>query len=394
MDIPTAEIPVLVQALLWAGLLGGLFYFLLDCALVHGLLRLRRHDSGETPMVSVVVSARNEEATLENCLAHLFSQSCPKDRYEVLVADDRSTDKTDVILRRWQERHPDQLRVLRIPECPEGVSPKKHALAKLIELAKGEIVLATDADCQVPYGWVEAMARTFAPDTVMVAGLSVFPADTRRGWLLPVQALEFFSHGVIGAALIALGFPVTCTGNSLAYRKSFFLEVGGFSGDERVLSGDDDLLLQKAFRAHRRQVRFCSDPASFVTTAPQDSTFGFFNQRSRWASKTTRYSPPVVALFVAIFLWYCWIALTPLLGLLGLKLGSPWAGTVLAAGVAGFLWKTLWDGLVMARGAKLFGREKLMKAFPATAVLHIPMIVLPVVFGLCGLFRWKGSKKS
>ena len=103
MDIPTAEIPFLVQALLWAGLLGGLFYFLLDCALVHGLLRLRRHDSGETPMVSVVVSARNEEATLENCLAHLFSQSCPKDRYEVLVADDRSTDKTDVILRRWQE---------------------------------------------------------------------------------------------------------------------------------------------------------------------------------------------------------------------------------------------------------------------------------------------------
>ena len=204
MDFSTAEIPFLVQALLWAGLLGGLFYFLLDCALVHGLLRLRRHDSGETPMVSVVVSARNEEATLENCLAHLFSQSCPKDRYEVLVADDRSTDKTDVILRRWQERHPDQLRVLRIPECPEGVSPKKHALAKLIELAKGEIVLATDADCQVPYGWVEAMARTFAPDTVMVAGLSVFPADTRRGWLLPVQALEFFSHGVIGAALIVI----------------------------------------------------------------------------------------------------------------------------------------------------------------------------------------------
>ena len=394
MDLPTAELPLLVQALLWAGLLGGLFYFLLDCALVHGLLRLRRHDSGETPLVSVVVSARNEEATLENCLAHLFSQSCPKDRYEVLVADDRSTDKTDMILRRWQERHPDQLRVLRIPECPEGISPKKHALGKLIELAKGEIVLATDADCQVPYGWVEAMARTFAPDTVMVAGLSEFQPDTRRGWLLPVQALEFFSHGVIGAALIALGFPVTCTGNSLAYRKSFFLEVGGFSGDERVLSGDDDLLLQKAFRTHRRHVRFCSDPASFVTTAPQDSTFGFFNQRSRWASKTTRYSPPVVALFVAIFLWYCWVALTPLVGLLGLKLGSTWAGTVLAAGVAGFLWKTLWDGLVMSRGAKLFGREKLMKAFPATAVLHIPMIVLPVVFGLCGLFRWKGAKKS
>ena len=394
MEGTTAEIPILVQALLWTGLLGGLFYFLLDCALMHGVLRMRRRGAGATPKVSVVVSARNEEAVLENCLAHLFSQSYPKELYEVLVADDRSTDKTDVILRRWQERHPGQLRVLRIPDCPEGISPKKHALGKLIELAQGEVVLATDADCQVPYGWVEAMAGTFDENTVMVAGHSEFPAGMRRGWLLPVQALEFFSHGVIGAALITLGFPVTCTGNNLAYRKSFFQEVGGFSGDERVLSGDDDLLLQKAFRTHRRQVRFCADPASFVTTAPQNSTFGFFNQRSRWASKTLRYSRPVVALFVAIFLWYCWVALTPLLGLLGLKLGAPWAGTVLAAGVAGFCWKTLWDGLVMSQGAKRFGREKLMRAFPLTAILHIPMIVLPVVFGLCGLFRWKGSKNS
>ncbi len=378
------------QALLLAGGVLGLFYFLVDCALLQGLSRLRRHDSRERPFVSVVVSARNEEGRLEYCLAHLFSQSYPKELYEVLVADDRSVDKTDVILREAAERHGDQLRVLRITECPEGISPKKHALSKLIELSRGEIVLTTDADCMVPYGWIDSMVREFSPETVMVAGHSEFSLTTDKGWMMPVQALDFLSHGVISAALIALGFPVTCTGNSLGYRRSFFDEVGGFGGDERILSGDDDLLLQKAFRAHRRQVRYCIRPESYVVTEPQTSGIGLVNQRSRWASKTTRYSAPVVAFFCGIFAWYVWIAGLVCAGAAGCLLGADWGLPVLLWGAAGFLWKTLWDGMVMTRGARLFGREKLLRAFPATALLHIPMIVVPVLFGLSGVFRWKG----
>jgi len=72
---------------------------------------------------SIIVAARNEALNLPACLDSIFSQNVPADRYEVIAADDRSTDATPQILRDAAAKY-QNLRVVTVTETPPGVSPK------------------------------------------------------------------------------------------------------------------------------------------------------------------------------------------------------------------------------------------------------------------------------
>lgn len=93
--------------------------------------------------VSVVFAARNEETHLEAALLTLLNQSYPN--LEIIVANDRSTDRTGEILASLQRRHP-SLQVVTIDELPKGWLGKNHALHKAAKRATGEYILFTDAD--------------------------------------------------------------------------------------------------------------------------------------------------------------------------------------------------------------------------------------------------------
>lgn len=104
--------------------IGGMAYSLLVSVIIVSLSRVRSGMESRQPMVSVVIAARNEAANIGSCLESLQSQDYPPDRYEIVVADDRSTDDTPAILRRWEEKW-GNLRILSIERAPEGISPKK-----------------------------------------------------------------------------------------------------------------------------------------------------------------------------------------------------------------------------------------------------------------------------
>ena len=53
------------------------------------------------PQISVIVVTKNEEKNISTCLESLLAQDCPKDRYEIIVVDGASTDKTQDICRRY-----------------------------------------------------------------------------------------------------------------------------------------------------------------------------------------------------------------------------------------------------------------------------------------------------
>ena len=95
------------------------------------------------PFVSVVVAARNEERHIAAAIQSLLE--IEYDPWELLVIDDRSTDKTSEILADLQRLDP-RLRVQRIERLPEGWLGKNHALDVGIRQSKGELVLLTDAD--------------------------------------------------------------------------------------------------------------------------------------------------------------------------------------------------------------------------------------------------------
>lgn len=117
--------------------------------------------------VSVVIAARNEEKNIQACLDGLANQHYPRDRFEVILVDDHSGDRTVQVAEACIRRHPE----LNFRVHSSSASPgKKAALREGLKLASGEIVLTTDADCVPNPGWIRAMtAALLEKDAVFVS---------------------------------------------------------------------------------------------------------------------------------------------------------------------------------------------------------------------------------
>lgn len=359
-------------------------YAVLNGQLIRGLGQLaspRPDNGGWRPKVSVLIAARNEELRIRKCLDCLEAQDYPRSLTEILVVDDRSTDGTAAILAEYAARIPG-FRYLSLAETPSGLSPKKHALSQGLRLATGEIIITTDADCIMAPEWIRSLVAEFGPDTGLVSGLTTYYEEGAGLWD-SVQALEFFSYAVVAAALIGLKFPVNGNANNLAYRREVFDAVSGFASHGGIVSGDDDFLIQSIHKQGRWSIRYAISPESQVQTEPPSDLRHFWEQRKRWASKCSLYQPKQVAFLALIFAYYASIPLSLLAGLFQ----RPW----LIAGLAGFAVKTGTDWLVMRRAARLFGKQRLMRAFLPTALLHIPLIIAAVLAGSFGEFTWKGQ---
>ncbi|MFQ6614704.1 MAG: glycosyltransferase, partial [Fidelibacterota bacterium] len=149
-------------------------YFLFVLAFIVGLFRLRPVESATNNIrVSVVVAARNEAEHLPAFLDSLIRQDYPAELVEIIVADDRSDDQTPRILDSYAQRYP-HIHPLRIDHMVQAMTPKKYALTRGIERSTGSIILATDADCEAPEGWIKSMvsALTSNPRPGIVVGFS------------------------------------------------------------------------------------------------------------------------------------------------------------------------------------------------------------------------------
>jgi Glycosyl transferase family 2 len=102
--------------------------------------------TAECPSISLLFAARDEEEKLAEALHTFLALDYPN--FEIVAADDRSTDSTPRILREMAAKD-SRLRVVRIDELPAGWLGKPHALQKAYEASSGEWLLFTDADVQL-----------------------------------------------------------------------------------------------------------------------------------------------------------------------------------------------------------------------------------------------------
>ncbi|MCU0324904.1 MAG: glycosyl transferase family 2, partial [Spirosomaceae bacterium] len=118
-----------------------------------------------------------------------------------------------------------------------------------------------------------------------------------------VQIIEFASLVGSGACAMAIQKPNMCNGANISYRKDVFFEVGGFSGNENLASGDDEFLMHKIAAKYPDKVQFLKSQKSIVETYAHHSFKSFYLQRKRWASKWKHYqNKSVSALAVFVFL--------------------------------------------------------------------------------------------
>ncbi len=151
-----------LTALLW---LGSMFLTLRGVKRQKPLAPLKQEwsESGATPLVSILVPARNEERrVLERSIQSMLAQDYPS--FEVIAVNDRSSDRTSEILHSLA-RCDSRLRVIDGRELPAGWLGKPHALQQALEAARADWILATDADMLFARGAVRtAMEHALAGD--------------------------------------------------------------------------------------------------------------------------------------------------------------------------------------------------------------------------------------
>jgi cellulose synthase/poly-beta-1,6-N-acetylglucosamine synthase-like glycosyltransferase len=95
--------------------------------------------------LSIVLAARDEERSVNESVKTMLAQDY-SGTLEVIVINDRSTDRTGELLEELAAKHPDRLRVSNVESLPEGWLGKTHALCTGAAQATGEWLLFTDAD--------------------------------------------------------------------------------------------------------------------------------------------------------------------------------------------------------------------------------------------------------
>jgi len=120
------------------------------------------------PMVSILIPAKNEGAVLARCLESLKKVDYPKDRIEIILADGLSTDNTKDIALRYGAK-------VVANDGGTAVSGRNRAY----EVAAGDIIACTDADCVVDAGWIKNALKYFGGDKVGgVGGVSLSPEES------------------------------------------------------------------------------------------------------------------------------------------------------------------------------------------------------------------------
>lgn len=138
----------------------------------------------DAPLLSVVIAAKDEEANIESCVRSMLGQSYAN--FELIVVNDRSTDRTPEILERIAAED-DRLQVIHVERLRDGWFGKNNAMREGVARAKGEWLCFADADCRQTSDKTLSMAmRLVAEDKIDF--LSVLPVlETHGFWERVIQ---------------------------------------------------------------------------------------------------------------------------------------------------------------------------------------------------------------
>lgn len=245
---------------------------------------------------SVVIPVRNESQNLPQMVGDLANQLYELTNFEVIIVDDFSEDDTAKVMQELLQNTPISLRYIQLEASSEG--GKKRALSKGVQAAVHDIILTTDADCRLPSTWLAAYNNYFVNGINMVAGPVML---TGSSLFLKIQQLEFAGLIGFGGVTISKNIPSMCSGANLGFRKTAFLEVGGYKNNLFIPSGDDEFLLFNIMSQFPRSVSFMKDMEGMVCTQGHTSWKQFLNQRIRWTSKWKYHRNPVHKLLSAFF---------------------------------------------------------------------------------------------
>jgi cellulose synthase/poly-beta-1,6-N-acetylglucosamine synthase-like glycosyltransferase len=268
----------------------------LHCALMVGLFREWRWDRqtagedyapphrpgenagpAENPKVSVIIPLRNEARRMAGLLESLAGQDYPL--AEFVFIDDRSFDGTAGLLRGFAEQQQGVI-IITLKENP-GPNHKQYALNRGIEAAAGSLLLFTDADCEVPPGWIRAMIRRMRDSRI---GVTIGPVFKKYGGKGFFHLYQCFDHAVRYMYLVGstgLGAAGGGFGNNLILNRDALYAIGGYGAIPP--SPTEDAALISRIRSHSNYaVHSACGRDVPVMTQGESSWKDLVNQTLRW----------------------------------------------------------------------------------------------------------------
>jgi len=239
----------------------------------------RKIDAGSFAVegVSILIPAHNEEMVIEDTIQAFFELDFPKDKLEIFVVDDASTDKTPEILDRLAKKYAG-LNVLHIPPS-EGGKGKAAALNRAVPLTKYELIAVYDADNQPEPKALRYLASQFILDPKLGAALGKFRTLNKNKNILTrfinIEGLSF--QWIVQAGRWKLLKIATLSGTNFILRKSVLAEVGGW--DIEALTEDAELSLRILEGGHL--IKFV--PYAVTWEQEPENLSTWFRQRVRWA---------------------------------------------------------------------------------------------------------------
>jgi len=333
--------------------------------------------SAPQPSVTVVVPARNEGGTIEQCLLSLLAQDYPN--LQIFAIDDRSTDATGTIMDRVQTESSGKLRVLHVTELPAGWLGKTHAMWRGAAELETDWILFTDGDVIFrPH----AIRRTVAyAEATKSDHLVIFPTLIMKGFG------ERMMLGFFGLASLLLLRPWKVkdpkardfigAGAFNLIRRDTYEEVGTYQALRMEVI--DDLKLGEAVKRHGLR---------------QDCVVGTDLVRVRWAEGGLGVVRNLRKNMFSLLHFKWWLAALATVAAGVYQLG-PWVGIVLAPGITkvGFAVAIFSIALLYWRMGRQFGLSPwFFLTHPLSTVMFILALLNSAVSSLVhdGVV-WRGT---
>jgi poly-beta-1,6-N-acetyl-D-glucosamine synthase len=365
-------------------IIAGIVYTFIISVFTYGWFHLKEtahHNINGEVKASVIVPFRNEENNLATLLECLSRQYYPAGMLEVILVNDHSEDMGLKLANDFIAVHElSGFRVLSLDDA-EGTS-KKAALRKGIEHANGELIITTDADCSMGEFWVSAIAENYLTEkSHMISGpVCIMPGGSLFSRF---QSLEFFSLIGSGAGAIAIGKPFLANGANLAFTRSLYDELQGYSNHMGYASGDDVFMLLQAKQKHH--ISFLKDRAAIVYTIGSPTLKTFFHQRIRWASKSSGYKDaPALTTALSVFSLNFLILISFGVGFFDNRIFFVSGGL--------FMLKMIVDLPLFSNVSKFFRLQKLLYFYFPMQIFYTIYIIVTAILSLLIPFEWKNRR--
>ena len=341
---------------------------------------------------SIVIPFRNEAQNLPKLLDSIVKLNYPQHLFEVILVNDASEDDSVSIIKKYIEtlhkRHNTENFNLKIIESKSTTnSPKKEAITSAIKISKFNWIVTTDADCVLPKYWLDVFDEfvQINDPNCMVAPVTY---HGKTSFFNRFQSLDFLS--LQGATIGGFGIkkPFLCNGANFAYRKSEFISVNGFKGNDTIASGDDVFLLEKFLKRNPKKGSYLKSTNAIVTTNAAQNIDHLIQQRLRWASKTshlTQWFAKVVGLIVLLGNLMSLVFIPAvLMHFISLKIA-----------LALFVIKFSIDFLLLFKTARFFKQENLLLSYLFSSLIYPVFSVYIAFISFFKSYHWKGrtSKK-